>query len=545
MGKYKKGKSREQLVLFPVSLEEKIEEDNEIRVIDAFVESLDMEKIGINRSKPKGTGRPGYDPRDMLKIYLYGYRNKVRSSRKLMRLCETNIEMMWLVNQIVPDFRSISDFRKENVKELKQVFIEFNLVCKDLGLLDVRRISQDGTKIRAVNAKDKNYTLNKIDDRIKRIEEKIEIYLKEIEENDKKEKEEKLVDKNKMEKQREAYEEYKGKKEEEIKRLEKKKKEYEKYKKEMEEEGENQKSLTDKEARLMKNNGAFNVCYNVQTAVTMDNHLISNYEVNNNPADFGTMTKLVEEIEEYTKERVEVNVTDNGYSDRKDMMKCLEKGTIPEIYKGKIEEIEVVETKIRTLEKEEELAEIKEEEKRDKAMEEGIFIRDIKRNKVYCPGGNILREKAKHGNGKKYCNKLACKNCKNPYTTAEYKEAEFKEGQIVIIPNKKRKESKSKIKRRKTTKVEKEKKVRIKIKADREILKKRMSTSEHHHGNMKRWDDAGYLLLKGKEKVTGEVALYCCAYNIRKAINILGVREILEYFKNKEEEKGLQYAKNV
>ena len=186
MGKYKKGKSREQLVLFPVSLEEKIEEDNEIRVIDAFVESLDMEKIRINRSKPKGTGRPGYDPRDMLKIYLYGYRNKVRSSRKLMRLCETNIEMMWLVNQIVPDFRSISDFRKENVKELKQVFIEFNLVCKDLGLLDVRRISQDGTKIRAVNAKDKNYTLNKIDDRIKRIEEKIEIYLKEIEENDKK-----------------------------------------------------------------------------------------------------------------------------------------------------------------------------------------------------------------------------------------------------------------------------------------------------------------------------------------------------------------------
>lgn len=568
MGNYIKGTKREQLVLFPTSLEDRIEADNEVRVIDAFVDSLDIEKIGIKKAKNDLTGRPGYDPKDMLKIYLYGYRNKIRSSRKLMKLCKSNIEMMWLVKQIEPDFRCISDFRKDNVKALKKVFLEFNIVCKEIGILDIKEVSQDGTKIRAVNSKDKNFTLNKIDDRIERIKDKIDNYLTEIEKTDKYEQEEKLIT---------------------LEEMQAKKKLYESYKKEMEEEGKNQKSLTDPESKLMKNNGAYNVCYNMQTIVTTDKHMIANYEITDEPADFGSMKSILEEAEESLEEKINRNITDNGYSDRADMMACLEMGIIPEvtpvkgketfvletdyeeneiseeeikstkkedikkviragkipeIYKDKIEKIEVKEKRVREYEKGEGLEDLTEEEYRDKAMKEEIFIRDIEANKVYCPGGCVLRQKSKHEDGIKYCNKLGCKNCKKPCTMSAFKEVKFREGQTTVVPNKTKEKKKNKKKQsRKKITTRKEKKVLITIKVDKEALKRRMRTSEHNHGSMKRWDDAGYCLLKGKEKVTGEVALYCCAYNIRRAINICGVEKILEYFENKKEEKVKGYEK--
>lgn len=463
MGKYIKGEKREQLVLIQTNLEELVEEENEVRVIDAFIEDLDIEKIGIKRAKPNVEGKPGYDPRDMLKLYLYGYRNRVRSSRKLMKLAKTNVEVMWLIRKIEPDFRSIADFRKDNVGSLKKVFLEFNIICKDLKILDIRETSQDGTKIRAVNSKDRNYTLNKIDDRIKRLEENIEKHLKEMEENDKKEKEEKLV---------------------KIEEMRKRKEKYEGYKKEMEEEGVNQKSLTDKEAKLMKNNGSFDVCYNMQVLVESKNQVIGNYEITDNPSDYGSMSGIVEETEEVYEEKVECNITDKGYRDRKDMVRLLENGTMPEvtlnkgeesiiltteyeeakiddrtreskekedirktirageipkIYEGKIKKIEVKEITEKVIKEEEK---IKEERLEERAKEEGIFIRDIDSNKVYCPGGEILRQKAKCEDGIKYCNKLGCKNCKNPCTEARFKEVKFKEGQTEVIPRGKEKKKK-------------------------------------------------------------------------------------------------------
>lgn len=569
MGNYIKGRDREQLVLFPTSLEEKIAKDNEVRVIDAFVESLDMKKVGIKEGKNDAVGRRRYNPKDMLKIYLYGYRNRVRSSRKLMKLCENNIEMMWLVKQIEPDFRSISDFRKENAGSLKKVFVEFNIICKEIGILNIKEVSQDGTKIRAVNSKDKNYTLNKIDDRIERIEEKVEEYLKELEEEDKKANEEKMI---------------------KIEELEKRKAKYEEYKKEMEEKGESQKSITDKEARLMKDNGAYNVCYNMQALVTTDNHMMANYEITNNPADYGSMKNIVEECEEELEEKIEANITDKGYRERKDMMECLEMGVkpevtlekeeetieletvyeenevteeeiksrrkedikkvlragkIPEIYKDKIKSIKVEEKRVRGYKEEEELEELGEEEKRELAYEEKIFIRDIEKEKVYCPEGRILRKKSVHGDRIRYCNKLACKNCKRPCTRAEYKEVDFREGQKIVIPNGNNKTAKKRVKREKVE-TKKEKRVKIEYKVDKDKVEKRKTISEHNHGSMKRWDNAGYCLLKGKEKVTGEVALYCCAYNIRRAINICTVEKLLEYFEEKKKEKeGKEFTKNV
>ena len=178
---YKKGSDRRQKVLFPDCIDEYVEADAPVRFFDAFVDHrVDVKKLGFVRSVPKETGTPGYDPRDLLKLYIYGYFYQVRSSRKLARECRCNVEMMWLINKLTPDFRTISDFRKDNKEAIAKVFKEFNKFCMDLKLFSKSYISIDGSKFKAVNAKDNNFTLSKLDDRIKRLNEHISLYLEEL-----------------------------------------------------------------------------------------------------------------------------------------------------------------------------------------------------------------------------------------------------------------------------------------------------------------------------------------------------------------------------
>jgi transposase len=184
MGSYIIGADRQQKILFPESVEEYIEAENPVRLFDGFVEALDMSGCGFNRALPAREGRPGYDPRDMLKLYIYGYFNKIRSSRKLEKEAGRNVELMWLVGKLVPDFRSIADFRKDNKKALKEVFREFNRFCDGLGLYTKEYISIDGSKFKALNAKDRNFTLSKLDDRLKRLDEHIEEYMGQLDSSD-------------------------------------------------------------------------------------------------------------------------------------------------------------------------------------------------------------------------------------------------------------------------------------------------------------------------------------------------------------------------
>ena len=178
---YKKGQDRRQRVLFPDCIDEYVEADAPVRLFDAFVDNLKMNELGFVRSTPAETGTPGYDPRDLLKLYIYGYFYQVRSSRKLARECKCNVEVMWLLNKLTPDFRTISDFRKDNKKAITKVFKEFNKFCMGLKLFSKSYISIDGSKFKAVNAKDNNLTLSKLDDRIKRLDEHISIYMEELE----------------------------------------------------------------------------------------------------------------------------------------------------------------------------------------------------------------------------------------------------------------------------------------------------------------------------------------------------------------------------
>ena len=181
---YIEGESREQRVLFPEVLDDYISEENLVRFIDAFVDGLAMEELGFDRTAPQETGRPPYDPRDLLRLYIYGYVNRIRTGRTLERECRRNVELMWLMRKLRPDFKTITDFRKDNRKAFKGVFRQFVLLCKGLGLVGGELVAVDGSKFKAVNSGQRNFSQKKLEQRLKKIDEKVERYLDEMERGD-------------------------------------------------------------------------------------------------------------------------------------------------------------------------------------------------------------------------------------------------------------------------------------------------------------------------------------------------------------------------
>lgn len=581
---YKTGLQRNQIALFPTYLEDLVEQDSIVRVIDAFVDSLELSRFDFKYSTPTKKGNRPYNPKDLLKLYLFGYNQKIRSSRKLMYQAKNNIECIWLLNSLTPDFRTISDFRKDNAKNLKKIFYEFNLSCKELDILS-SVMSQDGTKIKAVNSKDNNFTLNKIDDRKKRIEEHIDSYLSFMDLNDEVESKEnyiKDVDKlknllnnldsiilNDPSKDKESLIN-------ELKHYIDKLEYYNSLEQTIISNNANQISLIDPEAKLMRDNGKFTVGYNNQVCVD-SNHLVVDFEITDKPADLGTITDISSNIKKIYDFDTVTNITDKGYADRSDMMnalengiipevtpmtknqdgfeletdyveneitdkminstkpsdiqKCLKAGVIPNVYKDNIKSIEVKDVAVFENVDNDETCNLSELELRDKSINDYCFTRHLPTDKVFCPMGEILRKKSKNKNGIRYCNKLACKNCKNPCCSSQYKTVEFKDNKVLIIPKNSNITTPQKRAKKRTKKIVK--KVLITTKTNYDLINKRMTLSEHPHAQLKFWDDSKYLLLRGKEKATGEMALYYCAYNIRRAINILGSETLIAYFRNK------------
>jgi transposase len=180
MSRFVEGVDRSQSVLFPERLEDYVGEDNPVRVVDAFVEHLDLTTLGFDRAIAQATGRPGYHPATLLKIYLYGYLNRVQSSRRLEREAQRNVELMWLTGQLAPDFKTIADFRRDNGAAIRKVCREFVLLCRRLGLLSQALVAIDGSKFKAVNTRDKNYTRAKVQRHIEQIEESVARYLSEL-----------------------------------------------------------------------------------------------------------------------------------------------------------------------------------------------------------------------------------------------------------------------------------------------------------------------------------------------------------------------------
>ena len=558
---YIQGVSRKQAVLFPDTVDDYIEEDDPARLMDLFIDRLDLQKMGFVRSEPKAEGRPGYSPRDLLKLYVYGYYYGVRSSRKLERECKVNIQVMWLLGKLQPDFRTISDFRKLNIEPIKAVFSEFNRFCLEMKLFSKSFISIDGSKFKAVNAKDRNFTLNKLDDRIKRLDAHIAEYLSELDAMDK-EDSSRVLSREDLEHKLEVAKERKEK--------------YEGYRSQIEESGEKQISLTDPDARLMKQNEGFGVCFNTQVAVDAGSHMIAGFKVTNNATDHGQITELATNVKEdfgcdilettadkgyeepddmadalasgvvpnvilseggNTKNVYfpynEADITDEQRASRKpeDLRTCLEAGVIPDAYKGILTDATIVErtgyegsTDIAPGE----VLKMTMEQMVAKASE-GYFIRDPERNLVVCPMGQILRPKSVKRDGQiRYCNKLACSKCQHKCTDAKFKEADFSKDTLVRIAVKVIKsENAEKISRTKRNKVV-YKKARYTLHLDENKMNQRKNLSEHPFGTIKRTMGDYYFLLKTKTKVEAEMALFLLSYNLRRAINMAGVAKMME-----------------
>ena len=179
------GRSRSQRLLLPESIEDYIGPDNPVRFIDAFVDSLNLDATsGFVRATPKATGRPGYDPADLLKLYIYGYLNRIRSSRRLEVETHRNMEVIWLLRQLIPDFKTIADFRKNNKTAFRQIFREFVALCRDLDLYGRELIAVDGSRIKAVNGRDQNFSEAKLKKAIAQTDERLARYLKQLDEED-------------------------------------------------------------------------------------------------------------------------------------------------------------------------------------------------------------------------------------------------------------------------------------------------------------------------------------------------------------------------
>ena len=304
MSGFIEGENRQQSTLFPERVDDYIGEDSPVWVIDYFIDKLDISGLGF-KSEPAITGRPGYHPRTMLKIYVYGYLNQVHSSRRLERETQRNVELMWLTGRLAPDFKTIADFRKDNGEAIRLVCREFVMLCRKLNLLTDTLVAIDGSKFKAVNNRDKNLTKAKMKRRLAEVEASIARYLSELD----------AADAAAPPEESRSLKEKIAALEEEMDRLKK-------FEVRMLEAPDQQLSLTDPDARSMKSRGAGIVGYNVQTVVDTNHHLIVVHEVTNAPVD----RRLLHRMAVQAKAALDVDalevVADQGYYKGEELLAC-------------------------------------------------------------------------------------------------------------------------------------------------------------------------------------------------------------------------------
>src|SRR5215813_397492 len=315
MRRFVEGTDRGQSTLFPECLGDWISEDNPVRVIDVFVDELDLAGLGFNGVEPEATGRPSYHPSVLLKLYIYGYLNRVQSSRRLEREAGRNVEMMWLTGRLAPDHKTIADFRKDNGTAIRKVCARFVALCRMMGLLTQASVAIDGSKFKAVNNRDKNFTRAKMDLRMAQIEESVARYLQQLDTADRQEPSEALKTKTSHLKEKIA------KLKEQMQRLEV-------LRVEMLASPDQQISLTDPDSRSMATSGRGSgvVGYNVQVAVDTANHLIITHEVTN----VGTDRSQLSAVAKQAKATLEVEsldaVADRGYFSSEQILACEKAG---------------------------------------------------------------------------------------------------------------------------------------------------------------------------------------------------------------------------
>ena len=474
MAGFVEGIDRSQHSLFPAVLDDYVAEDNPVRAIEAFADGLDLGQLGFTRVEALVTGRPGYHPATLLKIYIYGYLNRVPSSRGLERECQRNIELIWLTGHLAPDFKTIADFRKDNGKAICEVCRTVVALCRELDLLSVASVAVDGSKFKAVNARDKNFTEAKMKRRLERIEESIARYIAQLESADRRGDavpEAKIV----------RFKDKIVKLNEEIARLSA-------INAEMMKSKDKQISLTDPDARSMATSGKDTgiVGYNVQTAVDTKNHLIVAHEVTNVGTDRHQLSNMAEQAR--TEMGVETldAVADRGYYASEEIRACEETGITVTLPKPLTSNSKAA-------------GRFGKQDFRYAAAED-VYI---------CPAGQRLTyffTTEDKGLVLRRYRTNACQSCaiKQSCTTSKERLISRWEHEAVLET------------------------VQARLDHHPEKMAVRRSTSEHPFGTIKCWMGATHFLTKRLPKVSTEMALNVLAYNMKRVMAIIGVAGLLE-----------------
>jgi len=474
---YIRGEDRRLITLFADSIDALVAEDNPVRAIEAFVMALDMGKLGFGKAEPAGIGRNPYDPRDLLKLYIYGYLNGIRSSRKLEAEAGRNIELMWLMCKLKPDFKTIADFRRDNKDALINVFRRFNAICKDWGLYSETLIAVDGSKFRANNSKRNNFNPKKIKRHVEYLNQRIDEYMASLDQADEAESTLTVPDAVEIKRRIAEYQE--------------RKQNYEAMLNEMQTQGINEISTTDPDARMMSaNNNGLDLCYNVQTAVDSKHSLIVDCDVINNPTDHGQLSIMGKRSRTFfgmKNKRLKV-LADKGYHSTNDIIKC-EKGKLTAY-----------------------IAKPGHSSNKDAEFQLDKFKYDAEKDVYTCPAEQTLYASGKPRTihdveYQDYKNNRVCKKC-------EHKDQCTKNTRGRTISRNCNQELIDKIERR----TEKNKK----------LYQQRQMIVEHPFGTLKRQWGFYYFLTRGLRSVKTEASLMFLAYNLRRVINILGVQGIKE-----------------
>lgn len=479
---YIKGSDRSQGVLLPQTVDDYVAENNAVRAIAAFLERLDFVKLGFVRAEAAATGRPGYDPRLLMGLYLWGHLNGMCSSRKLARECQRNLEVIWLCMKLQPDFKTIADFRTANGPGIKGVVVEFRRWCMAAGLYGKEIVAVDGSKFKAVNSKQRNYTREKLKQVLARERAKISEYLEAMDAADAAEAEE--GDEAEL-----TAEQLKEK----IAGLDRYLAEHEQLAQELEKSGDNQVSLTDPDAKLMKTARGSEVSYNVQTVVDSKLKLLVTYEVTNEGNDLRQLAMMGQAAQQALEVEELTVLADGGYYEGRALKECEEAGLItylPAPQSGA-------------------------------AKHRGVFANkrfryDAERDLYLCPQGEELElRRINEKNGKQYkiYKTKACNGCplRAQCTTSKYGRKILRWVDQEVLER-----------------------LHARNRGRPELLKLRKTLAEHPFGTIKGGMNQGSFLLKGLNKVTIEFGLTMLGYNFKRVLNHLGVEQMLNFMDNPE-----------
>jgi transposase len=471
MKRFIQGDSRTQSILLPESLDDYVTDTNPVRVIDVFVDELDLGQLGFDGVEPADTGRPSYHPEVMLKIYIYGYLNRIQSSRRLEREAQRNIELMWLTGRLMPDFKTIARFRKDNGKAIRAVCRQFVMLCQQLDLFSDALVAIDGSKFKAVNNRDRNFTSAKLKRRMEDIESSINRYLVALETADR---QEPVIAKAKTERLHDK-----------IAALKEQMQVLRDIEVQLNATPEKQLSLTDPDARSMKTRGTGMVGYNVQTAVDAKHHLIVAHEVTNTGLDRDKLTSMSRLARaEMGVDNLTV-VADRGYFKSEEILACHEAGITVFVPKSV--------TSAATA---------------DGRFGKDDFIYDAAKNEYSCPAGERLIWRYATVESGLRLHRYWSSNCqqctlKDKCTPSIQRRVSRWEHQAVL------------------------EQMQARLDHAPEMMRIRRQTVEHPFGTIKAWMGATHFLTRTIEKVSTEMSLHVLAYNMKRVIKLLGSTDLI------------------